>query len=173
MDCSPPCSSVHGILQARILEWVAISFSHVKCWWGIKLHSNIYAETGPFYQWIFKWKKVLVHHLCPTLCDPLDCSPPGSSVSGLLQARMLEWVAIPFSRYLPDPGIKLMSFTSPALAGGFFITSTTWEALPMQTGTLHRDCGPKHPFFSKAKPHFFGLHVTWQNYMNWTESGQC
>ena len=36
--------------------------------------------------------------LCPTLCDPVDCSPPGSSVHGILQARILEWVAIPFSR---------------------------------------------------------------------------
>ena len=35
---------------------------------------------------------------CPTLCDPVDCSPPGSSVPGILQARILEWVAIPFSR---------------------------------------------------------------------------
>ena len=36
--------------------------------------------------------------LCLTLCNPLDCSPPGSSVHGILQARILEWVAIPFSR---------------------------------------------------------------------------
>ena len=35
---------------------------------------------------------------CPTLCDPMDGSPPGSSVHGILQARILEWVAIPFSR---------------------------------------------------------------------------
>ena len=42
--------------------------------------------------------KVLVTQLCLTLCDPLDCSPPGSSVYGILQARILEWVAIPFSR---------------------------------------------------------------------------
>ena len=34
----------------------------------------------------------------PTLCNPMDCSPPGSSVHGILQARILEWVAIPFSR---------------------------------------------------------------------------
>ena len=34
---------------------------------------------------------------CSTLCDPIDCSPPGSSVSGILQARILEWVAISFS----------------------------------------------------------------------------
>ena len=35
---------------------------------------------------------------CPTLCDPMDCSPPGSSVPGVLQARILEWVAMPSSR---------------------------------------------------------------------------
>ena len=42
--------------------------------------------------------KVLVTQLCPTLCDPMDCDPLGSSVHGILQARILEWVAIPFFR---------------------------------------------------------------------------
>ena len=42
--------------------------------------------------------KVLVAQLCPTLCDRMDCSLPGSSVHRILQARRLEWVAIPFSR---------------------------------------------------------------------------
>ena len=41
--------------------------------------------------------KVLVAQSCPTLCHPVDCSPPGSSVLGILQARILEWGAIPFS----------------------------------------------------------------------------
>ena len=41
---------------------------------------------------------VLVIQSCPTVCDPMDCSPPGSSVYGISQARMLKWVAIPFSR---------------------------------------------------------------------------
>ena len=40
---------------------------------------------------------------CPTLCDPTDCSPPGSSVRGILQARVPEWVAIPFSRVSSQP----------------------------------------------------------------------
>ena len=44
-----------------------------------------------------KWK-CLVTQLCPTLWDPTDCSLPGSSVHGILQARVLEWVAIPFSK---------------------------------------------------------------------------
>ena len=39
-----------------------------------------------------------VAQLCPTLCDPMDCSPPSSSIHGILQARILEWVAISFSR---------------------------------------------------------------------------
>ena len=42
--------------------------------------------------------KVLVAQLCLTLCDPMDCSLPGLSVHGILQARILEWVVIPFSR---------------------------------------------------------------------------
>ena len=44
--------------------------------------------------------------LCPTLCNPMDCSLPGSSVHGILQARILEWAAIPFSRGFPNPGIE-------------------------------------------------------------------
>ena len=49
---------------------------------------------------------MLVTQLCLTLCDPMDGSPPGSSVHGILQARILEWVAILFSREIPDPEIK-------------------------------------------------------------------
>ena len=41
--------------------------------------------------------KVLVAQSCLTLCDPMDCSPPGSSVHGILQARIVKWVAVPFS----------------------------------------------------------------------------
>ena len=67
--------------------------------------------------------------LLQTLCDTMDYSPPGSSVHGVLQARMLEWIAVPSSRDLPNPDIKSGSLTSPALADGFFTTNTTWEAL--------------------------------------------
>ena len=48
------------------------------------------------------------------LCDPVDCSPPSSSVRGILQARILEWVAISFSGDLPDPGIEPRSPTLQA-----------------------------------------------------------
>ena len=56
---------------------------------------------------------MLAAQSCPTLCNPMICSPPGSSVDGILQARVFDWVTIHFSPGdLPDPGIKPRS---PAL----------------------------------------------------------
>ena len=55
---------------------------------------------------------MLVAQSCPTLCDPRNCSLPGSSVHGISQAKILEWVAISFSRDLSNPGTEL---GSPAL----------------------------------------------------------
>ena len=72
IDGSPPGSSIRGILQARTLDWVAISFSNA-CMHAKSLQS------------------------CATLCNPMDSSPPGSSIHRILQARTLEWVAISFS----------------------------------------------------------------------------
>ena len=57
---------------------------------------------------------------CLTLCDPMDGSPPDSSVHGIFQARRLEWAALLSSRGSSDPGIKPVSLMSPALAGTFF-----------------------------------------------------
>ena len=65
---------------------------------------------------------------CLTLYDPMDCSSPGSSDRGIFQARILERV-LPTPGDLPDPKSEPMSFAFPALAGGFFTTSATWEAL--------------------------------------------
>ena len=61
-----------------------------------KISSKIKVEAIPLQ--VYEIVKVLVTQLCPTLCDPMDCSPSGSSVHEILQARILEWVAIPFSR---------------------------------------------------------------------------
>ena len=67
--------------------------------------------------------------LCLTLCNPMGCSLPGSSVQGILQARILEWVAMPSSREsFSDPGIEPRPLRSPALTGMFFTTSATWKA---------------------------------------------
>ena len=56
---------------------------------------------------------------CPTLSDPMDCSPPGSSVPGISQARVLEWVAISFSRGSSQPRDPTQV---SCIAGGFFTT---------------------------------------------------
>ena len=66
---------------------------------------------------------------CLTLCNPMDYSPPGFSVHEILQARILEWVAVPSSRESFNPGLEPISLTSP-LTKVFFTTSITWEALP-------------------------------------------
>ena len=62
--------------------------------------------------------------LCLTLCGHMDCSLPGSSVHGISQARILEWVAISSSRGSSPPKDQThLSCSSPALAVGFFTTS--------------------------------------------------
>ena len=63
---------------------------------------------------IFHCVCVLVALLCLIFCDPVDSNPPDSSVLGILQARILEWVAIPFSKDLPNPGIEPRSPTLQA-----------------------------------------------------------
>ena len=65
----------------------------------------------------------------PTLCDPMGCSLPVSSVHGILQQEYWNVLPWPPSGTLPNPGNKPASLMSPALAGGFFTTSITWEAL--------------------------------------------
>ena len=75
IDSSPPGSAIPGILQARTLEWVAISFS------------NYESEK-------WKWSRLVVSDSS----WPLDCSLPGSSIHGIFQARVLEWGANAFLR---------------------------------------------------------------------------
>ena len=62
---------------------------------------------------------------CLTLCNPMDCSLPGSSVHGILQERILEWIAISSSKRSSQGGMEPGSLMPPALAGWFFITSAT------------------------------------------------
>ena len=84
IDGSPSAFPIPGILQARTLEWVAISFSNA---WKWKVKSDSEGAQS-----------------CLTLSDPMDCSLPGSSVHGIFQARVLEWVAIAFSTYILTGG---------------------------------------------------------------------
>ena len=81
---------------------------------------------------------VCVCEPCSTLCDPMDCSLSGCSVHGILQAKILEWGAISFSEDLPNSGIKPESLASLMLAGRFFTTSATWEAVSPQQKSAGR-----------------------------------
>ena len=119
MDCSLPGSSIHGIFQARVLEWGALStcISHiivVILFFGPCMFIYTHpATTFPMDKMIAVFYTVgtplinpLIYTLrnaaatvaktlqsCPILCDPIDGSPPGSPIPGILQARTLEWVA--------------------------------------------------------------------------------
>ena len=65
---------------------------------------------------------------CLTLCDPMDCSPPGSSVHGILQARILEWVAMPSSSRSSQPRDRTCISCISCIAGRFFTHWVSWEA---------------------------------------------
>ena len=121
MHCSLPGPSVHGIFQAKVLEWGAIAFSIIlakrckeKDHFLHTDHESVNSVESHSETWIFivKGRRIFNQILdyyapscvraqslqsCPILCDPMDCSLSGSSVHGILQARTLEWVAISFS----------------------------------------------------------------------------
>ena len=119
MDCSPSGSSIQGDSPGKTLEWVAMPSSR-----GsspprdkpISLVSSAFAVLCLVTQW------------CPTLCDPMDCSPLGSSVHRDFQAKILEWVAIPTSRGSSQPRDRTQVSHS---AGGFFTVWAQMGSLPL------------------------------------------
>ena len=113
VDCSPPGSSIRGIAQERILEWIAISSSrrssqsrdrtHVSCIGRqILYHCATLEDCGErdrvlnLHLPLEKWMCAKLLQSCPILDGPMDGSPPGSAIPGILQATTLEWVAISF-----------------------------------------------------------------------------
>ena len=157
---SLPGSPVPGTLQARILDWVAISFSNAWKWKGkvnslshvrllaIPWAAALQAPPSMGFSRQEYWSGVplpspkliqcAVSKSCPALCHPIDSSLPGSSVHGILQARILEWVAMPSSggssRLRNQTHFSGISYT----AGRFFTHWATWEA---RTYTmLHVNC---------------------------------
>ena len=120
LDCSLPGSSIHGIFQERVLEWVAVAFS---------LSSAVHGLTktqDPREECMCVCAKSFQSFL--TLCDLMDCSPQGSSVHDILQARTLEWVPLPSSRRSSQP----MNWTHVSYVSYIGrqdpYTSATWKA---------------------------------------------
>ena len=126
-----------GILQARILEWVAIFLQGTFPTQGSNLHllnwQIIYHGATCISPATAAAAKSL--QLCPTLCDPIDSSPPGSPIPGILQARTLEWVAIAFSNAWKWK-VKLLSCVR--------LFATPWTAAyqaPLSMGFSRQECG--------------------------------
>ena len=102
---------IHQTYQYDCLSFVLLNdYTRIALWWSCISYAVYFVWNSVLY-----WSEctkcliiiglhlsllvcVLVTQWCLTLCDPMDCSPPGSSVHGILQARVLEWVAISFSR---------------------------------------------------------------------------
>ena len=162
---NPPASSVHGIHQARILEWVAISYSRGLPTQGLNLGlphcrqipyrlshqgsplrlQSFYKETEahrsdvtcPRSRTVSLTGRFSLLSLCTSTlsCVRLFVTPWTVAHQALLSVGflMLEyWSRLPFPPPgdLPDPGIEPPSLKSPALSGGFFTASATWEASP-------------------------------------------
>ena len=96
--------------KPKLLEWVAYSFSRAsswpKTWTGVScIASRFFTSwaTREAHKDINKCVLMLVTQSFLTLCDPMDCSPPGFSLHRFLQSKVLEWVAIPFSRGSSQP----------------------------------------------------------------------
>ena len=127
MDCSPPGSSVHGIFQARILEWTAISSSRGSSWHrdgtfiscaGRQILYLCVTGEAPniincIKQYISSVQFSSVAQSCPTLCNPMNCSTPGLPVHHQLPEftqTHIHWVSDAIQLYHP-----LSSPSSPAL----------------------------------------------------------
>ena len=98
--------------------WFLISYLNPVCW----NTSEVSLEQSFLYLYTLR---VCVSQSCPTLCDPMDCSPPHSSIHRILQARILEWVAIPFCKGSSQP--RDWTWVS-CIAGRFFTVWATREA---------------------------------------------
>ena len=94
---------------SRLIAWSLlkacwVNFVKASMWAITSLNLTEGTKTGA--KWPYQWYDLMVYfpvciqslQSCLTLCDPMDCSPPVSSVHGILQARILEWLASPFSR---------------------------------------------------------------------------
>ena len=160
-----PWTSAHGIFLARILEWIVMPSSRGWSWPRDWTHvSYVSCIAGRFFtaEPLGKpsWQRAKVAQSCPTVCDPMD-----QTVHGILQARILEWEAFPFSRGSSQPRDWIQV---SCIAGGFFTSWATREALvaegepsnpavlrPCGQSPFHQCCQPKASPRSKMVPHLW------------------
>ena len=102
---------------------------------------------------------VLVPQMCPTLCNPVDCSPPGSSVHGIFQARVLEWGAISFSRGSSWPRAQTWVSCTASRVGGKWIWCENSYPFPPRTLTLLRREGKGGRLLTSVRAHSPPAHL--------------
>ena len=124
MDCNPSDSSVHGILQARIMEWGVLASSMGLPNPGISYVSCLDRRVLYNYHHLGSPKANVHAKLHPTLCKSMDCSPPRSCVCGIIQARILEWVAMLCSRGSSCPRDQTPISWGSCIASRFFTTES-------------------------------------------------
>ena len=114
-----------GKREVKMIYWrkndLALAWESSISYTGINL--SMVTDTGTLAGLVIM--TVLVAQLCMTLCEPMNCSPSGSSVHGILKTKMLEWVAIPFSSGSSQP--RDQTWVS-CIAGSFFTIWATREA---------------------------------------------
>ena len=119
-DCSPSGSSVYEILQARTLEWVAMVLRAAQLFLQLSV-SLYFCFRFPMILYKLSVCMDICAQSCPILCDPVDHSLPGSSVHGILQARILVWVAMHSSRGPSWPRDQIhISYIVSCIADRFF-----------------------------------------------------
>ena len=112
---------------------------------------------------------VLVSQSCLTLCDPVDCSPPGSSAHGILQARVLEWVAMPSSRRCSQPRDQTRV---SCITGRFFTTEPPGKPIS-SSNYKQKQTNKQNPLISitilkmsRSLHHCFHIATSWQIYIH-------
>ena len=128
MDCSPPGSSVHGVFQARTLEWVATSFSRGSSWLRGWTQVSSFLATIHYCVLLVPLCMLSCFSLVQLFATPWTVTRQSPLSVGF--PRQEYWSGLPslLSGDLPDPRIELASHASPALTGRFFTTSATWES---------------------------------------------
>ena len=137
-----------------------------KCWCGLMLRRC--GDTGgrnSLYR--KKCMRAKLLQVCPTFCDPMDCSPPVSSVHGILQARILEWVVMPFSRGSSQPRDQICVSNVSCICGwvGTSLVAQTVKRLPTMRETRVRSLGWEDLLEKEMETHSSTL--AWK--IPWTE----
>ena len=136
--------SFHGLTERRSEYWVVDAV-------GLGFTIELFSAATAFLRYALL---CLAAQSCPTLSDPMNCSSPGSSVHGILQARILEWVAIPFSRGSSQPRDQTRV---SCIAGRFFTAEPPGKKTPPRISQ-----GPP-PLSHEQRPHSLLRHPRLQS----------